>query len=107
HQIIDLGPLAYYRIAVAAAIDGGSGADLHVVLNDDAPKLRNLAMPGRRHEITEPVLPNRASGMHYHAIAKQAVRYACLRANNAIAADANVGSDDCAGANASAGPDLR
>src|SRR6266566_3297040 len=45
--------------------------------------------------------------MHYHAIAKEAVRYACLRANNAIAADASAGPDLRPGANDTARIDRR
>ena len=34
NEIIDLGPLADDRVAIGAAIDGGIGADLDIVLDD-------------------------------------------------------------------------
>src|SRR5687767_10798215 len=34
--IVDFRALAYHRVPVGAAVDGGVGADLHIVLNDDA-----------------------------------------------------------------------
>ncbi len=43
-EIVDLGALADDRIAGRAAVDRGVGADFDVVLNDDAPGLRNFLM---------------------------------------------------------------
>src|SRR3989442_985130 len=43
-EIVDLGPPADDGIAEGRAVDRGVGADLHVVLDDDAARLRNLAV---------------------------------------------------------------
>ena len=45
HEIVDLGALADDRVAGRAAVDRGVGADLHVVLDDDAAGLRDFLMP--------------------------------------------------------------
>ena len=47
-QIIDLAAFADHRVAQRAAVDGGAGADLDTVLDDDAAQLRNLDMARRR-----------------------------------------------------------
>ena len=41
-QIIELAAFADHRVAQRAAVDGGAGADLDTVLDDDAAQLRNL-----------------------------------------------------------------
>ncbi len=56
HKIVDLGPLADDRIPNRTAVDGGVGADFHVVLNDDAPGLRNLHVPLGPRQVAESVL---------------------------------------------------
>ena len=43
HEIIDFGAFADHGVADAAAVDGGAGADLDVVVDDDAADLRNLS----------------------------------------------------------------
>src|SRR5436190_16561718 len=43
-QVVDLGPLAYYRFTQGRAIDRRPGADLNVVLDPDDSDLRNLVM---------------------------------------------------------------
>ena len=48
HQIIELAAFADHRVAQRAAVDGGAGADLDAVLDDDAAQLRNLDMARRR-----------------------------------------------------------
>ena len=44
HQIVDLGALADHGIADCATVNGRAGADFDLILNDDAPDLRNLAV---------------------------------------------------------------
>ena len=39
-QIVDLGALADHGVADRAAVDGGAGADLDVVLDDDPADLQ-------------------------------------------------------------------
>ena len=48
NQIIDLGALADHRVAQRAAVDGGGGADLDPVLDDDPAQLGDLHMSARR-----------------------------------------------------------
>ena len=45
HEIVDLGALADDRIGHGAAIDGGVGADLDIVLDDDPADLRHRGGP--------------------------------------------------------------
>ena len=49
HEIIDLRALADDRVAIGAAVDGRAGADLDVVLDDDAADLRHLEVAARAH----------------------------------------------------------
>jgi hypothetical protein len=43
HEIVDLGALADHGVAICTAIDRAAGADLHVVLNNDATDLGTFA----------------------------------------------------------------
>ena len=47
-EIVDLGALADHGVADRAAVDGGVGADLDIVLDDDAADLRNLVVAASR-----------------------------------------------------------
>ncbi len=47
HQIINLGALADDGVAQRSTIDRRAGADLHLVLDDDATELGNLEVSGR------------------------------------------------------------
>ena len=47
-EVVDLGALADHGVADGAAVDGGAGADLDVVLDDDAADLRHLEVAARR-----------------------------------------------------------
>ena len=71
-QIIDLGALADHRVAAGAAVDRGVGADLDVVLDDDAADLRHLQVPLRPHGEAEAVLPDAHAGMEDDAVADEA-----------------------------------
>src|SRR6202020_2658411 len=90
-QIVDLGPLADDRIARRAAVDRGVSADLDLVLNNDAPGLRNLLVTARRRQITEPILTNANAGMNNNAVADQGVDDSGSGADRAVAADTDVG----------------
>src|SRR5262245_26022951 len=61
HQIVDLGPLPDHGVTNGPAIDGGVGADLDVVLDDDARNLRNLVRPARAAHKAEAILANGAA----------------------------------------------
>src|SRR6202171_4983322 len=87
HQIVDLGALADDGISGRAAVDGRIGADLHVVLDDDAAGLRNLLMSPRARQIAEAVLPDTDTRMDDDAIADQGMLDRRAGADGAVAAD--------------------
>ena len=71
HEIIDFRALADDRVAIGAAVDGRAGADLDVVLDDDAPDLRHLEMPAGPEREAETVLSDVRAGMDDDAVADQ------------------------------------
>ena len=87
HQIVDLGALADDRVSGPAAVDRGVGADLDVVLNDDAASLRDFLMPLRTRKIAEPVLTDARAGMNDDAIADQGAEHRGAGADRAVASD--------------------
>ena len=107
HQIVDLGPFADDRIAVGAAVDRRTGADLDVVLDDDAADLRHLEVPARPEREAEAVLADVDAGMDDDAVADERAGDRRLGADDAVAADADAGADDRIGADQRAGADLR
>src|ERR1700681_198613 len=107
HQVIDLGALADGGIAPGAPVDCRPGADLHVVLDDDATDLRHLDVPPLSIlNVTEAILADAHAGMHDDAIADQRVHDARTGTDRAIAADAHVGADHRIGADQRAASDL-
>src|SRR5262249_6343633 len=90
-EIVDLGALADYRVARRPTVDCGVGSDLDVVLNDDAPGLRNLLVPLRRREVAEAVLADAGAGMNDHAVADQGVGPAGPSPDCALSADTDAG----------------
>src|SRR5687767_2539104 len=70
-EIVDLGALADHRIAMRAAVDGGPGADLDVVLDDDAPDLGHLDVPLGAGNEAEAALPDPASRLQQHPVAHE------------------------------------
>src|SRR5262249_5759277 len=87
HQIIDFGAFADNRILKCPAVDGGVGADLHVVLDDDAADLRDLEVAARAHGEAESVLSDAHSRVNDHAVADERVGDGRERADVAVAAD--------------------
>ena len=70
--IVDFGAFADHRVAQAAAVDGGSGADLDVVLDQDAAGLRHLQMAvGPEEDEAIAVLSDAAAGMNQDVVADQ------------------------------------
>ena len=61
---------------VGAAVDRRVGADLDVVLDDDAADLRHLEVPPRPDGEAEPVLADAHAGMDDDAVAEQRVQHA-------------------------------
>src|SRR5690606_36662653 len=72
-EIIYLGPLADHRIGKRAAIDRGVGADLDVVLDDDAAELGHLVEAGAARHVAEAVLADAHAGMDDDAVAEKCV----------------------------------
>ena len=106
-QVIDLRALADHRIAARAAVDGGVGADLHVVLDDHAPDLRHLQMPLRSHGEAEAVLADAHAGMEDDPVADEGVGNGHVGGDRAVPADLHLGADHGMGADQGAGADLR
>src|SRR5208283_6159036 len=113
HKVVDLGALADHGVANGAAVDRGAGADLDVVLDDDAAELRHLVVAPLGHHEVKPVLTYLAAGMNDDPVADQRVGDGRSRADRAIAPDTHFGSDhrrradDAAGADFGARPDHR
>ena len=106
HQIVDLGALADDGIPGGAAVDGRIGADLHIVLNDDAAGLRDFLMALRGRQIAETVLADARARMDDDAIADQRMLDRRTGADRAVAADAHARPDHRAGRDHRAGADL-
>ena len=106
HQIVDLRALADDRVAVGAAVDRYAGANLDIVLNDDAADLGHFEMPPRPEGEPEAVLSNMCAGMNDHAIADQRGRDRGRGADGAVTTDADLRTDDRIGADDRAGAEL-
>src|SRR6266852_7624508 len=106
HEIVDLGALADDGVTDAAAVDGRAGADLDIVLNDDAAELWDLFVSVSAHDETETILSDPAAGMDDHAIADQRMRDRASGADRAVTADGDVRSDHGGRADHRSAPDL-
>src|SRR5579859_3794766 len=70
--IVDFRALTDDGIAEAAPVDRGARPDLHIILDQDPPGLRNLQVPLRAEEEKAiAVLADAAAGMDQHVIADQ------------------------------------
>src|SRR6202045_4624546 len=95
--IVDFRALADHRVTQAAAIDGRSGADLHVVLDQDPAGLRHLQMAIRSKEDEAiSVLSNAAARMDQDVVADQRKLNRGTGADVAIPADPDIGADHSA-----------
>ena len=105
--IVDFGALADHGVAQAAAIDGGAGADLDVVLDQHPAGLGHLQMALRteEHEAIA-VLADAAAGMDQHIIADQGALDRRAGADIAVPADLDAGADHRAGPDHGARADL-
>ena len=105
--IVDFGALADHGVAQAAAVDGGAGADLDVVLDQHAAGLRHLQMAfGAEENEAVAVLADAAAGMDQDVVADQRKLDRGARADIAVPADPDVGADHRARADHRAGADL-
>src|SRR3569833_2082323 len=86
-QIIELGALADHRVRQRAAIDGGAGADLDIVLDDDPAKLRQLKIVGAGGGKSETRLADGGAGQNDNPVADIGMADAHARADLAVLAD--------------------
>ena len=85
----------------------GAGADLDMVLDQDAAGLRHLEMAfGAEEDEAVAVLPDAAAGMDQDVVADQRELDRGAGADIAVPADLDVGADHGAGADHRAGADL-
>ena len=94
HQVVDLSPLADYRVANCAAVYRRAGAYLDVVLNNHSADLRNLDVSLTAHQVTEAILADLATGMDDDPIADQSIAQARSGSDRAIASYPHIGADD-------------
>jgi len=105
--IVDFGALADHGIAQAAAVDAGAGADLDIVLDQDAAGLRHLLMAVGAEEMKpNPSCPDVAAGMNQDVVADQRKLDRGARPDIAVPADPDVGADHGARPDHGAGADL-
>lgn len=96
-QIVDFGAGADDRIGQRAAVDGGAGADFHVVLQDGAAQLRDFFVTGGGGDIAEAVTADDRAAMEDDAVADQGVGDHAIGADAAVAADLHARFDDGVG----------
>src|SRR6185437_5224701 len=106
HEIIDLGALADHRVAQGPPIDGGIGADLDPVLDDDPAKLRNLAIGDAMVEPAEAFRPDPGAGMQHDVVAQMGTFDADVGRDGAVASDGDARPDDRVRADHGTTPDF-
>src|SRR5712664_3451838 len=90
--IVDFGAFADHGVAQTASIDSRPGADLHVVLNQDAAGLRYFQMAIRSKEDEAiPILSDAAAGMDQDVVAYKRKLNRGTRADIAIPANPDIG----------------
>ena len=106
HQIVYFRTFADHGITQRTAINCGVGPDLHVVLDDDPPDLRDLGVPVSSRQEAIAVLADPAARMHDHSVAEQAAGDRCAGADGAAPADRDMRPDHGARADDAARPYL-
>src|SRR5882724_3966850 len=105
--VVDFGTLTDHGVTQASAVDGGTGADLDIVLDHDATGLRHLLMAiGAEENEAVAILSDAAAGMDQDVVADQRKLDGGARADVAVAADPDIGGDHRTGADHRAGADL-
>ena len=105
--IVDFGAFANHGVAQAPAIDGRSGPDLDVILDQHPSGLRHFQMPVRpKEDETITVLADAAARMDQDIVAEQRALDRGPGADVAIPADPDVGPNDRTRSNHCSGPDL-
>src|SRR5450830_1320895 len=90
-KVVDLGAFTDHGVANGAAVDGSAGADLDIVLDDDAPDLRHLEVALSPHHEAEAVLTDLAAGVDDDTIADQRGGDRRPGADRTIAPDPHLG----------------
>src|SRR5262249_26303118 len=65
HEVVQLCPPSHHRIVHAAAVDGGVGADLDIILDDADADVRNAVMSSGIRKVPEPVSPDHCPGLEH------------------------------------------
>ena len=104
--IVDFGALADDRVTQAAAVDGGSGADFDVVLNQHAAGLRHFYLTAGAENVSKTVLSDMAAGVNQDVVAEKRKLNRRARADVAVPADLDIGADHDPGADHRTGADF-
>src|SRR5215468_1803461 len=88
HQVVDLCTLAYHGIAVSSAIDGASGSNFDIVLDDDAADLRHLRMCVSAERIAKAVLAEPTAWMNNHPVTHKGMQDRAMWADRTVSPDA-------------------
>src|ERR1700687_1459691 len=92
--IVDFGAFADDGVAQTAAIDGRSGTDFDVVLDQDPAGLRHFQMAVRsKEDEAVPILSDAAAGMDQDVVAYKRKLNRAARADVAVPADPDLGTD--------------
>ena len=105
HQVIEAGTGADDGVLHGAAVDGGVGADLDVVLDQHAAELGNGEVAGFGVGEAEAFLADTDAGGQRHAVAEEGVADADMGADAAVLAELDAGGEADIGTEAAVGAD--
>ena len=94
YEVVDFRAFADHGVTTAAPVNSCASADLNIVVNNYAAELRYFRSPASARDIAESILPNSATGMDDHVVADDGMNDRGTMPNGAIAANANVRSDN-------------
>src|SRR5262249_8393600 len=86
-QIINLGPFADNGVAQGTAVNRGTGSDFDLILDDDAPQLWHLNVPGTTACESETGLADLGAGENQHLVAHIGMRNRHIARDLAVLAD--------------------
>ena len=107
HEIIENSAGSDHGIAGRAAVDGAVRANLDIVLDNDAAKLRNAQSPIRRGHEAETLSADADAGRDLHPCADNGVAYGAVRPDCAAVAKHDAVADDGVAGDVAARPDFR
>ena len=94
YEVVDLGAFTNYRVADCAPVDRGTGPDLDVVLDYNAPDLRDLDVATAAHDKAEAILADLAARMNDDPIPEQGIAEGRSRADRTLASYSYVSADN-------------